>query len=175
MDFREIAEKRQSCRSYDPSRKVEDEKLRACLEVTRLAPSAVNSQPFTMYAVTGGKAEELSDHKRSGMGKFVEDCPSFVIFVEDDYNERAKTVSESLGMDFRSMDVGIASAYLTAKATELGLDTCIMAYFSNDEVQRILGTERRILLAVAIGYRKDDDVQRPKVRKDFDDIVRMMR
>ena len=174
MDFTEIAEKRQSCRSYDPSRKVEDEKLRACLEAAILAPSAVNSQPFTMYAVTGEKANELSDHKNSGMGKFVEDCSSFVIFVEDSYNAKAKAGTVLTGIDFRSIDVGIASAYLTAKATELGLDTCIMAYFSNKKVQEILGTKKKILLAVAIGYRTDDDIQRPKTRKSFDEIVKMM-
>ena len=173
MDFTEIAEKRQSCRSYDPSRKVEDEKLRACLEATILAPSAVNSQPFKMYAVTGEKAKELSDHKNSGMGKFVEDCSTFVIFVEDSYNVKAKAASVSIGMDFRSIDIGIASAYLTAKATELGLDSCIMAYFSNKKVQEILGTKKKILLAVALGYRNVDDEQRPKIRKSFDEIVKI--
>lgn len=45
MDFLEIANARQSCRSYD-SRPVEDEKLNAVLEAVRLAPSACNSQPY---------------------------------------------------------------------------------------------------------------------------------
>ena len=45
MDFLEIANARQSCRSYD-SRPVEEEKLNAVLEAVRLAPSACNSQPY---------------------------------------------------------------------------------------------------------------------------------
>jgi nitroreductase len=174
MDFTEIAEKRQSCRSYDPARIVEKEKLDSCLEVARLAPSACNAQPFIMYAVTGDKAKELADHRNSGMGKFVEDCSTFVVFVEDSYNAAAKTGSALTGLDFRSIDIGIACAYLTAEATEQGLDTCIMAYFSNKRVQEILDTRKKIVLVVAFGYRKDDDPQRPKKRKPMDEIVKKM-
>ncbi|MEA4977981.1 MAG: nitroreductase family protein [Methanomassiliicoccaceae archaeon] len=174
MDFIEITEKRQSCRSYDPARAVEKEKLDACLEAARLAPSACNAQPFTMYAVTGDKSKELSDHKNSGMGKFVEDCPAFVIFVEDSYNATAKAGSMITGLDYRSIDVGIACAYLTAEATEQGLDTCIMGYFSNKKVQEIIGAKKKIMLVVAFGYRKAEDPQRPKKRKSLDEIVKKM-
>ena len=40
MNFLEIAQIRQSCRSYDEGREVEQEKLEAILEAARLAPSA---------------------------------------------------------------------------------------------------------------------------------------
>ena len=43
MDFKTIALTRQSCREYDPSRDVEEEKLQAVLEMVRLAPSACNA------------------------------------------------------------------------------------------------------------------------------------
>ncbi|MBR4972578.1 MAG: nitroreductase family protein, partial [Oscillospiraceae bacterium] len=46
MDFLEIAKARQSCRSYDESREVEQGKLDAILEAVRLAPSACNGQPY---------------------------------------------------------------------------------------------------------------------------------
>ena len=38
MNFLEIAKIRQSCRSYNPDRPVEEEKLQAVLEAVRLAP-----------------------------------------------------------------------------------------------------------------------------------------
>ena len=43
MNFSEIAINRQSCRSYDPTREVEREKLEEILEAARLAPSACNN------------------------------------------------------------------------------------------------------------------------------------
>ena len=45
MNFTEIANTRQSCRSYDATRPVEQEKLDAVLQAARLAPSACNAQP----------------------------------------------------------------------------------------------------------------------------------
>lgn len=45
-DFIDLAKVRQSCRSYDPDREVEVEKLEACLESMKLAPSACNAQPY---------------------------------------------------------------------------------------------------------------------------------
>ena len=56
MDFREIANKRQSCRSYDVARPVEEEKLQAVLESARLAPSACNGQPYRLTVCTGENA-----------------------------------------------------------------------------------------------------------------------
>ena len=40
MNFTEIARARQSCRSYDPERPVEQEKLDAILEAVRLSPAS---------------------------------------------------------------------------------------------------------------------------------------
>ena len=45
MNFLEIAQARQSCRAYDETKEVEQEKLEAILEAARLAPSACNGQP----------------------------------------------------------------------------------------------------------------------------------
>ncbi|WP_245149830.1 nitroreductase family protein [Peptoniphilus vaginalis] len=53
-DFIDLAKVRQSCRSYDPDREVEVEKLEACLESMKLAPSACNAQPYFYYLVLKG-------------------------------------------------------------------------------------------------------------------------
>ena len=45
MDFKEIAKMRQSCRSYDPNREVEEAKIEKILEIAKLSPSACNGQP----------------------------------------------------------------------------------------------------------------------------------
>lgn len=43
-DFFDLIARRESCRNYDPNKKVETEKLVKCIEAARLAPSACNSQ-----------------------------------------------------------------------------------------------------------------------------------
>ena len=53
MNFLEIAKSRQSCRSYELNRPVEQEKLNAVLEAARLAPSACNAQPYHFTVCRG--------------------------------------------------------------------------------------------------------------------------
>lgn len=59
MEFQEIIEKRYSVRGYQ-SKEVEKEKLEKVLNAARLAPTAVNKQPFQFIVIeTKGKEEEL--------------------------------------------------------------------------------------------------------------------
>ena len=60
MNFLEIANARQSCRKYDETRPVEEEKLQAILEAVRLAPSACNGQPYTLTVCRGEKAKAVA-------------------------------------------------------------------------------------------------------------------
>lgn len=53
MDYLEIARTRQSCRAYDAARPVEEEKLLACLEAARLAPSACNAPALSHHRSPG--------------------------------------------------------------------------------------------------------------------------
>ena len=57
MNFLEIANNRQSCRSYDEERPVEQEKLDAILEAYRLSPSACNGQPYHVTVCRGNTAK----------------------------------------------------------------------------------------------------------------------
>jgi nitroreductase len=60
MNFTEIAQNRQSCRSYDPERAVEEEKLLSILESARLSPSACNIQPYTITVCKGSAAKKVA-------------------------------------------------------------------------------------------------------------------
>ena len=76
MNFLDIAETRQSCRSYDETRPVEDSKLNAILEAGRLAPSACNGQPYHITVCKGQAAKEVAAACQSmGMNKFASQAP----------------------------------------------------------------------------------------------------
>ena len=57
MDFLSLAQRRQSCRNFDPSREVESEKLETILAAALLAPSAKNRQPYEIFVAKGEKAK----------------------------------------------------------------------------------------------------------------------
>ena len=83
MNFMEIAECRQSCRSYDEMRAVEPEKVAAILEAARLAPSACNGQPYHFTVCRGEKAKQVASAVTGmGMNKFAAQAPVMIVVSE---------------------------------------------------------------------------------------------
>ena len=136
MNFYEIAQNRQSCRSYDASRPVEEEKLNAILESVRLAPSACNGQPYHLTVCKGDVAHEVSKAVMGmGMNKFATDAPILIVISEEPYCKTAALGAKVKGNDYRSIDIGIAAAYLTAEATAQGLGTCILGWLDDEKIR----------------------------------------
>ena len=59
-EFFEIANARQSCRSYDEERSVKQDKPDTILEAVRLSPSACNGQPYHITVCRGEAAKEIT-------------------------------------------------------------------------------------------------------------------
>ena len=171
MNFTEIAQARQSCRSYDESRSVELEKLQAIMEATRLAPSACNGQPYRFTVCTGDLAKQVAKATMGlGMNKFAAQAPVLIVVSEESYCKTAAMGSKVKGNDYRSMDIGIAAAYLTAEATAQGLSTCILGWLDDEKLRSLCGIDHPVRLVITLGYAKADDKLRSKKRKDLDEL-----
>jgi len=173
MNFTEIALARQSCRSYDEARAVEQEKLQAVLESARLAPSACNGQPYHFTVCSGEKAKEVAKLTTGmgGMNKFAVQAPVMIVMSEMPYVTSAALGAKVKNNDYRSMDIGIAAAYLTSEATAQGLSTCILGWFDDEKVRAICGLKQPVRLIITLGYAKADDKLRAKKRKALEDMV----
>ena len=172
MNFREIAENRQSCRSYDAERAVEDEKLERVLESARLAPSACNGQPYHITVCNGEAAKKVAKATQGmGMNKFASDAPIMLVISEMPYVKSAAFGARVKKNDYRSIDIGIVSAYITAEATAQGLSTCILGWFDDEQIREICDIEGAVRLVITLGYAKSDDRLREKKRKDIDELV----
>lgn len=171
MNFTELAQNRQSCRSYDETRPVEREKLEAILESVRLAPSACNGQPYRLTVCQGETAKEVAKATAGlGMNKFAAQAPVVIVISEMPYVKSAAMGAKVKGNDYRSIDIGIAAAYLTAEATAQGLGSCILGWLDSDKICRICGLEYPVRLVITLGYPKDDAL-RTKKRKDMAELV----
>ena len=171
MNFLEIAQERQSCRSYDEGRNVEPEKLEAILEAVRLAPSACNGQPYHLTVCHGQAAREVALACRGlGMNKFAVQAPVVIVISEEPYVKSAAMGARVKGNDYRSIDIGIAAAYLTAEATAQGLGTCILGWLDDGKIREICGLQYPIRLVITVGYPKDDAL-RTKKRKEKTELV----
>ena len=171
MNFTEIALARQSCRSYAETRAVEEEKLSAILEAARLAPSACNSQPYHFTVCRGEAAKAVAAATQGmGMNKFSSQAPVVIVISEADYNKSAALGAKVKGNDYRSIDIGITTAYLTAEATAQGLSTCILGWLDDEKIRKICSIDHPVRLVITLGYAKDDPL-RNKKRKELSQLV----
>lgn len=172
MNFKEIALNRQSCRNYDAAKPVEEEKLQAMLEAARLAPSACNGQPYHFTVCKGEAAKQVAKAVMGmGMNKFADQAPAMIVISEKPYVKTAALGAKLKGNDYRSIDIGIAAAYLTAEAAAQGVGTCILGWFDDARIRKICGLEETVRLVVSVGYAKEDDPLREKRRKTLEELV----
>ena len=171
MNFLEIAKTRQSCRSYDESRCVEQEKLDAILEAAQLSPSACNGQPYKITVCRGQAAKEVAAATAGmGLNKFASQAPVLLVLSEMPYVKSAALGAKLKNNDYRSIDIGIAAAYITAEAAAQGLGSCILGWLDDQKIRSICGLEYPVRLVITLGYAKEETI-RAKKRKDLSELV----
>ena len=175
MNFSEIAKTRQSCRKYDPERAVEEEKLGAILESARLSPSACNGQPYHITVCRGETANAVAKAVTGmGMNRFAADAPVLMVISEEDYVATAAFGAKVKENDYRSIDIGILAAYITAEAEAQGLSTCILGWLDDKKIREICGLSKPVRLVITLGYAAEGDKLRDKKRKDMSSLVTFM-
>ena len=171
MDFSELVQKRQSDRKYAPE-PVAREHILKCLEAARLAPSACNSQPWKFIVVDDkAKLAELSEAAIGlGMNKFTAQVPVMIAVVQERMNLEAKAGALLKDKDYSLMDLGMAVEHFCLQAAELGLGTCIMGWFDEKRVRKVLEVPRglRVQLLLTLGHPAAPT--RSKVRKPLEEM-----
>jgi len=172
MNFLEIANNRYSCRKYDTGRGVEEEKLEKILEAARLAPSACNGQPYHISVARSDMAKRVAQCTTGmGMNSFAKDAPVLLVISEEPYVASAALGAKIKKNDYRSIDIGIVAAYITASAAAEGLGTCILGWFDDGKIREMLGLKRSVRLVITLGYAREDDVPPTKKRKPLSELV----
>ncbi len=172
MDFSALALHRQSCRSFDNNKKPSKEVIDSILSTATTAPSACNGQPYKIFVSFDSKAQEIAKATQGmGMNKFALDAPVQIVIAEDKYNKTAAMGAKIKNNDYRSIDIGILAAYITAAAADSGLDSCILGWFDAKRISEICETDKVIRLVISLGYATEGYPLRAKKRKKSDDII----
>jgi len=176
MDFLELINKRQSVREY-MNREVEAEKIEKCIEAARLAPSASNSQPWKLIIVNDvGLVKKVAAATFSPMvsfNKFTLQAPVLLIMVI----EKPRVITQIGGFlknrEFPLIDIGIAAEHFCLQAAEIGLGTCMMGWFDEKPIKKLLGIpkKKRLGLIISLGYAPEDYPLRKKIRKEKDAVL----
>lgn len=163
--FLELVEARYSSRSYS-DRAVEPEKVEYLLECARLAPSAVNFQPWKFVVVES--AEKRARLQECYLREWFREAPLYVVVCAD----KAQSWKRRLdGHDHADIDAAIATEHICLAATELGLGSCWVCNFDADLCSEVLDLEGELypVAIVPIGYPTDEPTS--KKRKPIEDVV----
>ena len=108
------------------------------------------------------------------MNKFSSDAPVMLVISERPYVKTAAFGARVKGNDYRSIDIGILSAYITAEAAAQGLGTCILGWFDDKVIREICGLDSAVRLVITLGYPKEGDKLREKKRTPLDELTDYM-
>jgi nitroreductase len=132
VEFLDIVKARYSVRAYRDV-KVEEEKLLKVLEAGRLAPSACNFQPWVFVVV-----REARNRKRLRAAydkEWFVNAPVIIAVCCD----RKRAWMRFDGKKYGDVDAAIAMDHIILQAAELGLGTCWIGAFNEEEARKALG------------------------------------
>ncbi len=159
MDAFEAIENRRSIRKYK-QKTIPKEIIEKLINAARLAPSAINIQPWEFIAITNtetlNKIAYITDH-----GKFIANAPLCIaIFCRD--------------TKYYLEDGTAAIENILIAATALGLGTCWVGGDKKtyaDEIRKLLSVpiDHKLVALVPIGYPDDDSI--PKSKREVIDVL----
>lgn len=167
--FQRILRGRRSIRRYLPA-PVEAEKLRACLEAARIAPSAHNVQPWRIMVIDDPALKDrLAAAAFGGIfasSKFAAQAPVILALLARPGRAVVRLGSKIQGVPYFLLDMGIAGEHIVLQAEELGLATCWMGWFDYRRARKALGIPRtfKLVALMPLGYAEKRPLREPPRR-----------
>lgn len=174
MNFLDLVKTRRSIREY-LDKPVEREKIERCLEAARLAPSTSNFQPWSFLVIDDPELKEKvakrTFDKVISFNRFSLKAPVLILVLSESSNFIYQVVEKVKNKSFLLIDIGIATEHLCLQAVEEGLGTCILGWFDEKGIKKLLNipTHKRIELVITMGYPADTSIL-PKKRKELNRI-----
>ncbi len=150
MDFETVIKNRKSIRAFE-EKPVDDDKINKILTLVNLAPSAGNLQAYKIFVIKNKDKIKLISKTTPGLVHFA-NLPA-VIFVfcavptesAIKYGQRGRNL-------YCLQDATIACAYAQLAAAALGLGSCWVGAFDEEEIKKILQTDLLPVVILPIGY-----------------------
>lgn len=169
MELLKLISKRRSVRQFLPD-SIEQEKIDYLLECARLAPSAVNAQPWKFILVKSPEKKALLHQCYSREWFF--SAPLYILALGD---TRQSWKRKPDGKDHCDIDIAIAFEHLILAAVEEGLGACWVCNFDVELCRKLLDLPAGMIpVAMApIGYPAYDPepVTNRKTLRDITEII----
>lgn len=144
MNFLELTRKRFSARSYKPD-SISDEEIGYLIEAARMAPSAVNRQPWHFFIV---KSEEYRKKVQECYPReWFKEAPLYIVVCVD---ESAAWVRGSDNKSHADIDAAIAAEHICLAAADSGLGSCWVCNFDAQMLHQLLNLPANLHAAVIL-------------------------
>lgn len=123
-----------------------------------MAPSASNGQPWWFVVVDDptlrGKVAQATFGAVVSFNHYALQAPVLVVVVMEPTRLVTRLGGIIKGRRFELMDIGIAAEHFCLQASDEGLGCCMMGWFDEGAIRRLLGVprDRRVALVITLGY-----------------------
>lgn len=166
MDFLKLASKRHSVRNFKPDMP-HRENIERIIEAARLAPSAVNLQPWHFFICESDKAKDAI--RRCYQRDWFMTAPLYIIVCADPESGWHRPEDGKIHSD---IDAAIATEHICLAAASEGLGTCWVCRFDPQQVINELAIPSPLqpVALIPVGI-PADNATRPTTRKPLKEIV----
>ncbi len=170
QEFIKLAQERSSIRKYS-NKEVSCEVINQIIESARIAPSAVNFQPWKFLIIKGEKSKQIV--RESYKREWFATAPLYIIACGNHQEAWHRSFD---GKDHTDIDIAIAVEHICLSATSAGLGTCWVCNFDAKKLKTDLSLPEDLepIAIIPLGYPEGDGDVRPKKRKTTEEIVQWL-
>ena len=166
MDFEQICLKRYSVREFS-GQPVEKTTIDKIIKLARIAPSALNNQPYEIYiAATEESVAKIASADALTFGA------KLVFVVCSDSNKYWS--NRYSGKDFTLQDIGIVASTIMYACEEYGLGTVYVCAFNPEKLKKVLHLSDSLLpeCLIVAGYKGINSKPSPRhyIRKSVEEM-----
>lgn len=177
MDLEKLFLQRQSTREFS-QKEVTDEELTEICRLAALAPSAINQQPYNLYAVSGEKAKAFTKYvQKDGANGWAESVPAYIIIEARNPTVIVRGERKISNEEFVQNDAGILTAYAVLAAENMGLQTCIIGLRDENGIAEFLNlpSGTNFPLIIAVGHKAEGYPLREKKRREIAETLKIIK
>lgn len=177
MTLEQLFLKRQSTREFSDA-PVTDGDIEKICRLAFLAPSAVNAQPYRLYAVNGDKAKLFKKNiQMQGANAWADTAAAYIVIEELEPVTIGRGERNISNAPFIENDAGILAAYLALAAEDTGVQSCIVGLRDEKGIAEFLGLPEntKFPLIIALGHAADGYPVRAKIRRPFEECFKLIK
>jgi len=172
LEVLEAIRTRRSIRRYGPE-EVPWEQVETLIDAARWAPSAGNLQPWEFVVVREQRTKELLARAALNQ-RFIAQAPVVVVVCADPLRSASVYGPRGSGL-YCVQDTAAATQNMLLAAHSLGLGTCWVGAFYENEVRQVLGIPPDIRPVAIVPIGRPAESLRPPRRRSLEEIIHLER